>query len=248
MERQLRGQANGARPPGGGGGGSCPPTASTRTYLVNVYFHVILDNAGNGAPTDAMITDQITVLNAAFPVRFTFFLADVDYSNNSSWYTATPGSAAEDQMKATLRRGSADDLNIYAANIGGGLLGWATFPQDYSGDPRNDGIVVLTASLPGGSAVPYNGGDTATHEVGHWMGLYHTFQGGCKGSGDLVCDTAPERSAAFGCPVGRDSCRGGELDPIHNFMDYTDDDCMDTFTAAQDARMDSQFFTYRFGK
>jgi hypothetical protein len=218
---------------------------------IPVYWHVIRRGTGisNGDVSDAMINSQISVLNSAYAFTgWRFSLVSIDRTTNTSWYTMGPGTSAERAAKTALRRGSADDLNIYSAAPGGGLLGWATFPSSYSGNPINDGVVVLYSSLPGGTAAPYNLGDTATHEVGHWLGLYHTFQGGCSVSGDLVSDTPAERSAAFGCPVGRNTCTAAGNDPITNFMDYTDDACMNTFTTGQDSRMDAQYTTYRFGK
>jgi hypothetical protein len=219
--------------------------------VINVYVHVINRGTGisNGDVPDGQILDQITVLNNAFaPTGWSFQLVSVDRTTNSTWYTGCASSTTETQMKNALRQGSADDLNIYTCNPGGGLLGWATFPSSYASSPKKDGVVLLFSSLPGGSAAPYNLGDTGTHEVGHWMGLYHTFQGGCSKNNDSISDTPAERSAAYGCPVGRNTCASAGLDPITNFMDYTDDACMDRFSAGQDARMDAQFSTYRLGK
>ncbi len=217
---------------------------------INVYVHNIANASCAGGATTTMINSQMQVLNNAYaPWGWSFNLVSTDLTCNSTWYTVGYGSTAETQMKAALRQGTADDLNMYFANIGGGLLGWATFPSSYASAPSKDGVVILTASLPGGSASPYNLGDTATHEVGHWMGLYHTFQGGCNGKGDYVSDTPAEKSAAYGCPTGRNTCpRSAGNDPITNFMDYTDDSCMFLFTSGQDARMDSMFTTYRFNK
>jgi hypothetical protein len=222
---------------------------------INVYFHVINNgpSVSQGNIPDSQIANQIDVLNKAYaPWGWSFNLVATTRTTSSSWYTMSPGSSAERNAKQALRQGTADDLNIYSANLGGGLLGWATFPSSYQGNPKDDGVVLLFSSVPGGTAAPYNLGDTGTHEVGHWMGLYHTFQGGCAKKatqGDMVADTPAEKSPAYGCPIGRDSCRGlAGADPIENFMDYTDDACMDEFTAGQDARMDAQFTAYRFGK
>jgi hypothetical protein len=216
---------------------------------VPVWFHVINKGTGisNGDIPQSQIDDQMAVLNAAYAgTPFTFSLAGVDRTTNATWYTMSPGSTAEKNAKTSLRKGSAGTLNLYSANPGGGLLGWATFPSDYAAKPNMDGVVVLYSSVPGGNAAPYNEGDTGTHEVGHWLGLYHTFQGGCKNPGDSVNDTPSERSAAFGCPVGRDSCANkAGLDPITNFMDYTDDSCMNQFTVSQSTRMDQMHQQYR---
>jgi len=237
-----------ARQKAAAAGGNPTPQVSGGT--INVYFHVVNKGSGssNGDVSDSRIEQQMQVLNSAYAgTGWQFNLVGVDRTTNATWYTNCYGSA-ESSMKNALRQGTADDLNIYTCSPSSGILGYATFPSSYSSQPKLDGVVLLHSSLPGGSAAPYNLGDTATHEVGHWMGLYHTFQGGCNG-GDSVSDTPAESSPAYGCPAGRDSCSSKSgADPIYNFMDYTDDSCMNQFTAGQDTRMDSMFTTYRYGK
>jgi outer membrane murein-binding lipoprotein Lpp len=228
-------------------GGKRAQARANGSVNVNVYWHVINNGTGlaNGDIPQSQIDSSISVLNAAYKnTPFKFTLAGVDRTTNRTWYTCS-GGGCESKMKAALRKGGAGDLNIYSNNMGQGLLGWATFPSSYASKPKNDGVVILYSSVPGGSAAPYNQGDTLTHEAGHWFGLYHTFQGGCAGSGDYVSDTSAEASAAYGCPAGRDTCAGGGADPITNFMDYTDDACMNTFSAGQADRMDQLTIQYR---
>jgi hypothetical protein len=233
-ERASRGLVDSNRPVG--------------SVVVPVWVHVINKGAGvaNGDVPDAWVAAQVQVMNDAWVgTAFRFQLAGTTRTTNVAWYDLAI-EAAELAAKTALKQGGPETLNIYVANLSGGLLGYAYYAEDAAAVGVLDGVVVLNQSLPGGNAAPYNLGDTATHEVGHWFGLAHTFEGGCTRVNDMVLDTEPEASPAFGCPVGRNTCKITRTgDPIRNFMDYTDDACMNTYTRGQYVRMDEQHLQYR---
>jgi hypothetical protein len=238
--------------------------ASDSTITVPVAWHVIRKDNGKpgGNLPDAQIAEQIAVLNDAYAsAGFAFELQEVTRTTEPEWFNLIPangadprlfrGSGKEVKMKQALHSGDSETLNIYSASLGQFLLGWAYLPWDFTGingEPLAryfDGVVLDYRSLPGGSFTNYGEGDTATHEVGHWLGLFHTFQDGCSAPGDFVDDTAYEASPAFQCPVGRDTCPAEGVDPIHNFMDYTYDGCMYEFTAGQGVRMVESWEAFR---
>jgi hypothetical protein len=220
---------------------------SMATITIPVRFHVIHDG-GIGIVSDADLDEQLDVLNRDYnPHGIKFTKASVDRTDNAVFHRMTMGSAAERNAKTALGKNQASSLNFYTAGLGDSLLGWATFPSDLAGDPVRDGVVVLFSSLPNGSSAPYNLGATATHEVGHWLGLYHTFEGGCFPPGDEVSDTPFEASPNFGpANPARDSCPTDPgKDPTTNFMDYTDDIGMTEFTAGQITRVKQHVGLYR---
>jgi hypothetical protein len=214
--------------------------------IVPVQFQVITTATGAGNVTDQQIADQLAVLNAAYAGSgFQFSLRGTTRTRNTTWYNGCAKSSVERSMKRALAVDPAHTLNFYSCGLGSGLLGYATFPNYYAEASYMHGVVVLNQSLPGGTATNYNGGDTGTHEVGHYLGLYHTFQGGCADPGDYAADTPAEETPAFGCPVGRDTCPSEGLDPITNFMDYTYDSCMNTFSTDQRIRAQEVVAAFR---
>lgn len=212
---------------------------STGIVTIPVWVHEIRNKQGTlGVLNSTQVSSQIASLNSTYAaVNVQFTLAGQTLSKNTNWYN--DGGTYYN----TLARDVHNYLNIYT-NTASGNLGYAYVPSG-GGVVGNkwDRVVIYYRAFgnPGTYGAPYNEGDTTVHEVGHYLGLYHTFQGGCASAsgcannGDLICDTDPEGSAHFSPCTDPNTC--GNPDPIHNFMDYSDDSCMYEFTSNQMNRM-----------
>lgn len=218
------------------------PSKNNIIITIPVAFHVITHNDGvTGDVPDQQLFDQIDTLNAGFAsTNFRFTLHSIDRTANTNWFNDND----EAGYKAALAVDPATTLNFYT-NTAGGFLGYAYLPSTFPESDTRHGVVVLYTSLPGGTEFPFDEGDTGTHEIGHYLGLVHTFQGGCSAPGDFVDDTPFQASPTSGCPEGRDSCPSPGLDPIHNYMDYSVDACMTEFTPGQSDRMDQQVAQFK---
>jgi hypothetical protein len=254
---------------------SAARAATLRTYRVNVQIHVIHGSHRHERWVKRRSAWRLFhILQGAYageqssssePMGIRFVLKRITVSKNDRWYHALPMSRADRQMKRRLHRGTARTLNIYInrpPRIGGSfLLGYSRFPWQYRRHKTLDGVNINSESIPHGRARNYNLGDTVVHETGHWLGLLHTFQGGCEGT-DGVADTPAEAEASWHCEQGRNTCPveydpvkktyvvvdDGAPDPIHNFMDYSYDYCMFMFTPGQHQRVVDQFAKYRYGR
>ena len=228
---------------------------------IPVYVHEMRAANGAGNVSPAQITAQIDVLNRTYgsadanepagasvvDTGVRFYLAGTKEYFNNGWHADRSSTTYRSQT----RQGGANALNIWLVDFK--YLGIATVPWDYARNPAIDGIRVqyntlpqTTSPAPGYQTIAnYDLGETTTHEVGHWLGLYHTFQGGCTTTNDQVGDTPAQSSSTAGCPTGRDSCSLPGLDPIHNYMDYSYDRCYYEFSPGQSSRMDRMWSAYR---
>ncbi|KAJ7116786.1 metalloprotease [Mycena crocata] len=223
--------------------------AAAEDITLNIYWHVIYEteNFEGGYLPQEQIDAAIDAMNDYYADSpYTWALADTIRTQSQEWFdNVNIDNSWEAAMKQTLRLGGPDDLNVYTVNFttDPAILGWATFPWDYATAPLNDGIVMYYDTLPGGNNI--NNANTMAHEAGHWLGLYHVFQGGCGATGDLVDDTPAQQRAVFECNFESDTCPTlPGLDPITNLMGYAHL-CRAELTPGQIQRTREQIVTYR---
>jgi hypothetical protein len=169
---------------------------------ISVYWHVITSANGTmGNIREKTVRDSLNVLTREFAPAFSFHLAGVDYTDQNEWFDLFADLEDVDmrRMKRSLKLGGMKVLNIYSTTLLDGVIGISSFPQDYAKNPTQDGVVIHFQTLPGGSYSGVNQGKTLVHEVGHWLGLYHIFEGGCSFPNDFVEDTRPQADIAVGC-------------------------------------------------
>ncbi|MGN9838574.1 zinc metalloprotease [Nonomuraea sp. H19] len=225
-------------------GGVTPPS----TITVPTRVHVL--TAGSRKVTDQAIKAQIDVLNSAYGGAFggvdtgvRFRLDGISVKDNGSWFADPVGH--EQAMKTALHQGGAGTLNLYIVQLGEMMLGFSSYPYWYAESPAMDGVVIDWRSLPGGAMSDYNRGFTGVHEIGHWLGLFHTFENGCEAPGDGIDDTPAEARPTEACSAAKDTCAQAGQDPVRNFMDYAHDRCMSEFTRGQATRMHEMWAVYR---
>jgi hypothetical protein len=227
---------------------------------IPVVVHVIYNNSSENI-SNAQIQSQIDVLNEDFrrtnsdantiwqqaaDTQIEFCLSKVDPNGNSSIGITRKASSrtswgTNDAMKNSSQGGvdpwdTSQYLNIWVCNIGGGILGYAQFP---GGSAATDGVVNSPQYFgrTGTATAPFNLGRTATHEVGHFLNLRHIWGDGGCGIDDFVSDTPESDASNGGCATTHVSC--GSLDMVQNYMDYSNDSCMNLFTQGQKSRMRS---------
>ncbi|TYP99879.1 putative secreted protein (Por secretion system target) [Tenacibaculum adriaticum] len=230
---------------------------------IPVVVHVIYSNSQENISA-AQIQSQLDVLNEdyrrtnsdanskwsqAADTQIEFQLATIDPNGNPTTgitrkSSSTTSWGTNDAMKKSSQGGvdpwdASEYLNMWVCNIGGGILGYAQFP---GGSASTDGVVMgpqYFGSSDKGTgfylSAPFDKGRTTTHEVGHFLNLRHIWGDGGCGVDDFVSDTPESDAANYGCESSHSSC--GSLDMVENYMDYSDDTCMNLFTVGQKARM-----------